>query len=145
MGYVVVAAFVIGFAIYFNITASSYPATAARVPILLTYTVCALALLMVVESARKVLAGTSRKIVADLDRRQVIAMVVFSVAIIGYVAVLERVGYLLATGTFLLGSLLVSRAIPAVWAVAVTAGVLAVIYALFIYFLRLPMPLTPSL
>jgi hypothetical protein len=144
MGYVVVAAFAIGLAIYFNITAGRYPATAARFPILLTYIVIALALFMVAETAKNVLAGRARKVVADLDRWQVIAMVTFSLAIIAYVAVLERAGYVLATGAFLLGSLLAYRAIPPAWAVTVTMGVMAVIYGLFIYFLRLPMPLAPT-
>lgn len=144
MGYLVVAAFAIGLAIFFNITAARYPDTAARVPVLLSYTVIALALLMVAETARKVLAGRGRKVVADLDRSQVIAMVTFSLAIIAYVIVLERAGYALSTGAFLLGSLLVYRAVPPAWALAVTIGVMAVIYGLFIYFLRLPMPIWPS-
>lgn len=144
MGYLVVAVSAIGLAIFFNVTASGYPEVAARLPKLLSYTVIALALLMVAETARKVLAGRGRKVVADLDRGQVVTIATFSLAIVAYVMVLDLAGYLLATGAFLLGSLLGYRAVSPVRAVAVTIGVVAVIYGLFIYFLRLPIPLAPS-
>ena len=144
MGYAVIAALAIGLAVLFLVEAEGYPDAASRFPSLLAYIVIGLALLMVAETAAKSFTAGKREVRAPVDRRRVILMGSFALAVIAYVALLETLGYLITTVVLLLGCLLGYRAVGPVHAFAITAGVTAAIYGVFIYFLRLPIPLLPS-
>jgi hypothetical protein len=69
---------------------------------------------------------------------------VFATAVAGYVAVIPLAGYLLVTPTFLIGGLLVSRTVPLGKAAAIGLAATALVWAVFIWALNLPVPLLPA-
>lgn len=60
-----------------------------------------------------------------------------------YLAILEPVGYLLATPPYLAGLLLVQGRVPARTLLLTALGVPAVLYALFAVAMRVPLPMGP--
>ncbi len=143
----------IGVAVVFGNEAAGYPPEARRLPVLLAWIVAGLALLMMVEEVlkwrrRRKLANT----VAPNDGGEATAvpapvvwsaLIPFAITIGAYVAIIPIAGYLITTPVFLLGVLLVSRAVRPLTAVAVAIGMTGCIWAIFIWLLHLPIPLLP--
>lgn len=149
-----VALVAIGLAVLFGVEGNTYPQEARRLPVLLAGLVGFLAVLMIVEEMWK--ARRRRPLVApepvngeavDPGMPPVVwsALVPFAVAIAAYVALIPIAGYLITTPTFLAGALLVSRTVRPLTAVLVAGAVTGGIWLVFIWLLRLPVPLLPSL
>lgn len=145
----------IGVAVVFGNEAAGYPPEARRLPVLLAWIVAGLALLMMVE---EVLKWRRRRKLANTDAPNdgsggeatsvpapVVwsALIPFAITIGAYVAIIPIAGYLITTPVFLLGVLLVSRAVRPLTAVAVAIGMTGCIWAIFIWLLHLPIPLLP--
>jgi len=148
-----VAAVAIGVAAVFGSEAASYPIEARRLPELMAWIVGGLSVLMIVEEGfkwrrqRRLDAGESTgaasKPVEPAASIVWSALIPYAVAIAAYIALIPIAGYLITTPVFLGGVLLVSRAIRPVTAIVVAITVTAAIWAIFIWLLRLPIPLLP--
>lgn len=145
----VLAAAAIAFALVFHAQTGDFPATAQRMPVLLTWIIIGLALMMVVEELlKRRLARRSTKLgLADeeepLPPINWPVMGLFSVAVIGYVALVPWLGYLLATPLFVSGGALLSQTLSWPKALLLGLGATGAVWAIFIWALNLPVPLLP--
>jgi hypothetical protein len=144
----------VGIAVVFGSEAMGYPIEARRLPVLLAWIVGGLSVLMMLEEVlkwrrrRRAAAGDATAIpAADLvePAHPVVwsALLPFTVTIAAYIALIPIAGYLVTTVSFLAGVLLVSRVVRPLTAVAVALGVTGAIWVIFIWLLRLPIPLLP--
>lgn len=148
-----IAVVAIGVAAVFGFEAAGYPLEARRLPVLMAWIVGGLSVLMVLEEGfkwrrRRRLAagettGATTEPVEPIASIAWSALIPYAVTIAAYIALIPVAGYLITTPVFLGGVLLVSRAIRPVTAIAVAIGVTAAIWAIFIWLLRLPIPLLP--
>lgn len=147
----VVAAAAIVFALVFRSQTADFPATAQRMPVMVIWIVIVLALLMVVEELlkRRLARRGGRPALADDDEPLPAinwpVMVSFSAAIVGYVALVPWAGYLLATPVFVGGGALLSKTLSWPKALLLGLGATAAVWLVFIWALRLPVPLLPAL
>lgn len=149
---VAVAAIVL--AIVFGREAHGYPIEARRLPELLAWLVAGLAVLLLIEEGvkwrrrRRLEQGRTtpgaEELVAPATPVVWSALVPFALAIGAYIWLIPIGGYLVTTLVFLGGALLVSRTVRPVTAVAVAAGLTGAIWLIFIWLLRLPIPLLPG-
>lgn len=148
------AAAAVGVAVVFGSQALGYPPEARRLPMLLAWIVAGLAILMVLEEARKrrrrrrfASTGTTDDANGALDGAPApvvwSALVPFAITIGAYIALIPIAGYLITTPVFLLGVLLVSRAVRPLTALAIAIGMTGCIWVIFIWLLHLPIPLLP--
>lgn len=144
MGRILIATAAIALALFFRQIAQSYPTAAARLPILLSWTVILLAGAAIVERLllwrRESAAGTGR-LVPPFDARAIGIGAAFALLCAAYAAAITHAGYLVATPLFLLLSLGALR--PIGWGpiLVATLAVTGVIWLVFINFLGLPLPL----
>jgi len=148
-----VAVVAIGIAAVFGVEAAGYPLEARRLPALMAWIVVGLSVLMIIEDGfkrrrlRRLTADAGTKATSEpVERIASIvwsALIPFSAAIAAYIALIPIAGYLITTPVFLGGVLLVSRAIRPVTAIIVAIVVTAAIWVIFIWLLRLPIPLLP--
>lgn len=148
-----VAVVAIGLAAVFGVEAAGYPLEARRLPMLMAWIVGGLSVLMVLEEGFKwrrrrrpvsdEASGSASTPVEPVASIVWSALIPFAVAIAAYIALIPIAGYLITTPVFLGGVLLVSRAIRPVTAIVVAITVTAAIWAIFIWLLRLPIPLLP--
>lgn len=144
------AAAAIVFALVFHSQAQDFPATAQRMPVLLTWIVVALAVMMIAEELlkRRLSRRNGRPALADDAPLPAInwpVMGLFSAAIVGYVALVPWLGYLLATPLFVSGGALLSKTLGWPKALLLGLGATATVWAVFIWALSLPVPLLPAL
>lgn len=142
----------IGIAVVFGSEAAGYPPEARRLPLLLAWLVSGLAVLMVLEEALK---RRRRRRLVDADAADkgelatepapVVwsALIPFAIAIGAYIALIPIGGYLITTPVFLGGVLLVSRTVRPSTALAIAVVMTGVIWLIFVWLLRLPIPLLP--
>lgn len=150
-----VAVVAIGVAAVFGFEAAGYPPEARRLPVLMAWIVGGLSVLMILEEGfkrrrrRRLAAGEATGTGAASEPVEPVAAIVwsalipFAVTIAAYIALIPIAGYLITTPVFLGGVLLVSRAIRPVTAIVVAITVTAAIWVIFIWLLRLPIPLLP--
>lgn len=148
-----VAVVAIGIAAVFGVEAAGYPLEARRLPVLMAWIVGGLSVLMILEEGfkwrrrRKVAGGETTGAgstpVEPIASIVWSALIPFAVAIAAYIALIPIAGYLITTPVFLGGVLLVSRAVRPVTAIVVAITVTAAIWVIFIWLLRLPIPLLP--
>jgi putative tricarboxylic transport membrane protein len=146
----------IAFALVFRAQTIDLPEQAQRLPALLIWIVILLGVLMIVEDvamrrkARRMQSGGAAAGALADDEDPPAApinwavLAVFATAIAGYVALIPLAGYLLVTPTFLIGGLLVSRTVPLGKAAAIGLAATALVWAVFIWALNLPVPLLPA-
>jgi hypothetical protein len=143
----------VGIAAVFGSQAMGYPIEARRLPLLLVWLVAGLAVLVVFEEIfkwrrRRRLANEGAAVEADASGavHPVVwsALIPYAITIFAYVAIIPRAGYLITTVVFLIGVLLVSRTVRPLTALAVAIGVTGAIWVIFIWLLRLPVPLLPT-
>ncbi len=141
----------IALAILFRTQTDVYPAVAQRLPLLLIWIVGGMAVLMIAEDffrrhqARRLPAaqlGTEDVAPARINWK---ALCGFGLAIIAYVALIPVVGYLVTTTTFIAGSLIVSRIMSPIKALTIGILLTAGVWALFVWALKLPVPVLPFL
>lgn len=138
----------IGVAIAFGIEASTYRWTAARTPTILAWVVGLLALAMLVEAAVKLWregpAGRGANTVSSAQGEgSLLRGLAFLAMVIVYTLSFRTVGFLAGSAAFLGGTMLVFRSTRPLIVLAATGLALAVIYAVFVAFLRLQVPLWP--
>jgi hypothetical protein len=147
----VLAAVAIVIALVFQVQAQHFPATAQRMPVLVTWVVMVLALLRVVEDLqpRRLARRNGRPALDDgeepLPAINWPVMSLFSAATIGYVALVPWLGYLLATPLFVSGGALLSKTLRWPQALLLGLGATAAVWGVFIWALKLPVPLLPAL
>ena len=147
MGRILVAVLSIVAALAMQHIATSYPAAAARFPTLLGYVVICLGLMAIgqvlLEWRRLRLAG-SLQILPRADWRKIAIGSAFTLLIILYAWSIPVLGYLLATPLMIAIPIALLR--PVGWTVtAITViAVTGTIWGVFIWFLRLPIPLYPG-
>lgn len=147
----------IGVAIAFGVEAAAYAPTAARTPTLLAWSVGLLAVGMFIEAMLKHRkARAAQDMPADASDIPVHASeahqggsvpraLTFLVFAVLYTVSFRWVGFALGSIVFLGGAMLLFRATrPHLILVTVVAAV-ALIYGVFVVFLRLPVPLWPAL
>lgn len=148
-----IAVVAIGIAAVFGFEAAGYPIEARRLPVLMAWIVGGLSVLMILEEGFKwrrrhrpvtgeatAASSTPVEPVASIAWS---ALIPYAAAIAAYIALIPIAGYLITTPVFLGGVLLVSRAIRPVTAIVVAITVTAAIWVIFIWLLRLPIPLLP--
>ena len=146
MGRIAVALAFIGVALYFNFEAANYPRAASRLPTLLSWVVLALAALMIVEVLVRHRATPGGTLAWPRPEwGAVLQSLAFVAAVVAYAWTIAPLGYFIATPLFLLVTLGLFRAVSWPIVLAVTIGMTLVIWAVFVWFLRLPMPLFPNL
>jgi hypothetical protein len=142
----------IGIAAVFGSEAAGYPPEARRLPMLLAWIVIGLAVLMTLEEALKgrrrrrlVRAGATDKDEMAAESAPVVwsALIPFAIAIGAYIALIPVAGYLMTTPVFLSGVLLVSRTVRPLTALAIALVMTGCIWLIFVWLLRLPIPLLP--
>ncbi|WP_119680609.1 tripartite tricarboxylate transporter TctB family protein [Indioceanicola profundi] len=129
----------IALAATFFISAMSLPDTAAQLPQGLAIVVSLLAVGMIVQAWW---ARTHHHEKIERPGRAGPA-VAFSLATIAYVAVLKFLGYFVATPIFIVGTMLFLRTLSPLKAILLAVGVSAFVWALFVWFLSLPVPMGP--
>ena len=141
----------IAFALVFRAQAADLPDVAQRMPVLLYWIVIGLAVLMIIEELlkRRNARRTAPGALAD-DEEAVRpinwpVLVLFGVAIVVYVALIPIIGYLIMTPVFISGAIMVSRTLSPLKAVIMGVVATAFVWAVFIWALKLPVPLLPFL
>ena len=125
---------------YVFFAAQSMPASARLLPQMMSVLSVVLAALMVINAWRddaKNAAGEKRPLLPPYALR----CAVYAVGIAAYIYAIEPLGYFPATALFMMLSFLLLRAAGVVKSVLITAAFCGFIYALFVSFLKLPVPL----
>lgn len=147
----------IGVAIAFGVEAAAYGATAARTPYLLAWVVGLLAAAMFVEAVLDHRKGRAalRDAPADVAAAPVHATdapaggsvpraLLFLALVVAYTLSFRWAGFVLASVVFLGGSMLAFRATRPLLVLVTVVAAIVTIYAVFVAFLRLPVPLWPA-
>jgi GNAT superfamily N-acetyltransferase len=147
MGRILVAAAVIGAALFMHSEAAGYPQAARRLPQILGIVAVLLAVLTIVQALvgiRRVRAERAVPLVVAPDWRQVGIGFAFVALVVGYAWSIPRVGYLVATPLMLLLPLLALRPVGRRGMVVTVVAVTGAIWLIFLWFLDLPIPLYPG-
>lgn len=141
----------IGVAIAFGIEAAGYSPTAARMPGLLAWVVGLLAVGMLAEALlvrhREVRATPAAGPVHASEAHaggSITRALLFLGLVVLYAATFRFAGFVLATVLFIGVVLMVFRATRPLLSLVTVIATVAGIYAIFIAFLRLPVPLWPA-
>lgn len=146
----------IGLAVLFYSQAVAYPLAANRLPMLLAWVVGGLATLVIIEElimarrrARAVQsAPASDNGTEDDDEgpKPIVwsAVIPFGAAILAYVALIPYAGYVVVTPIFIALALAISGTLRWVPAILVALGITALVWAVFIWALYMPIQLFPA-
>ncbi len=141
--------FGIALAALFFVNARHYPHGAAEMPLIYSVIVALLSLAMIVTELVRSRTSAGAKGAATVEDgavavrpRYLAAAGVFALAI-AYVALINTLGYLLATVLFMGAALLVIRTVSVRFALIGTASLVAIVCLVFVQFLGLPVPLLP--
>lgn len=147
MGRILVASAAVALALFFRHTAQNYPSAAARLPNLLGLIIILLGTAVIVAQAlewRRQSADGQLQLVPPIDKTAFGIGVLFAALCVAYAASIHVLGYLIATPVFLLVALGALRPISWPNILLTVIAVTGVIWAVFINFLGLPMPLFPG-
>lgn len=147
MGRILVALAAIALVFFFWSEAAAYPRTAARLPNLLGWIVLILALAAIAQTLlvwRREKAAGTLVLIPPFAWRDIAVGAGFAGLIVLYAWSINHVGYLVATPLFLLIPLAVLRPIGWTATVLTTLVVTGFIWAVFVYFLNLSIPLYPA-
>ena len=135
------AAGAVALSLLFIIQSSKLPDSAALLPRLLAGLIMALSVVMVCQGIiarrRMVKAGLKEEIPVI----NVKLVTLFLICIVAYVALIDVLGYFIATPIFIIGTYLFLRALSLKSAIVVAAGFCALVYVVFVKALHLPVPL----
>ena len=136
------AVFTVGLGLYFFVKAFSMPSTAAHFPTIIASLVFLLSASMVVEALRKVRRGGGVPGSEAADGKILVTRVVSYVALTAaYIFLIPRIGYFVATPLFMIISYSYFRALGTFKVLLVSIGFSIFIYLLFVWFLKLPIPM----
>ncbi|WP_226575102.1 tripartite tricarboxylate transporter TctB family protein [Acuticoccus sediminis] len=147
MGRIVTALAGIGLVLFMWYEASGYPPTAQKLPNLLGWVVLILAVLAIGQTLlarRAALAQGNAAATEPTSWRDIGIGAAFLGLIVVYAWSISTVGYMLATPVFLALPLIALRPVGLVPGVLTIAAVSAVIYGVFVWFLKLNIPLFPT-
>jgi putative tricarboxylic transport membrane protein len=144
----------IAFAIVFWFEARELPEQAQRLPLLLIWIVMALGILMLIENwiaqRRAQQASTTTSQASTASEEEPLAPVnwpvlgIFSAAIATYVLLIPVLGYLITTPLFITGGVLLGQALKPIKAVLVGVVTTLIVWIIFIWLLKLPVPMLPA-
>ncbi|HET8790901.1 MAG TPA: tripartite tricarboxylate transporter TctB family protein, partial [Modicisalibacter sp.] len=106
-----------------------------------------LSIMMIVQvlfSWRKASSEGSLSILPRVEPRSIMLGAAFVLLVFVYAWSIQTIGYLIATPGFLLIALVALKPVNWLWIVAITAIVTASIWAIFIFFLHMPILLYPG-
>lgn len=135
------------FSAVFFFESLDYPDASARLPQILIIAIVILALAMFIESvvkqrkASKIDAETSEKDKSDEEKINVKRVLIFGVLIALYIYFIDIVGYFIVTPLFILITLIVLKAAKTRTVIIIAIGFTVFIYALFVMFLHIPVPM----
>ena len=147
MGRIFVAIAAISLAIFFRIEAADYRLAASRLPDVVGGVLVLLSVMMIVQvlmSWRKASADGSLSILPRIESRSIMLGVAFVLLVFVYAWSIQTIGYLIATPGFLLIALVALKPVNWLWIAGITAVVTIAIWAIFIFFLNMPILLYPG-
>lgn len=147
MGRILVAVAAIALAIFFRIEAADYRLAASRLPDMVGGVLILLSAMMIMQvlmTWKKASAAGSLTIIPRVAPQSIMLGVAFVLLIFAYVWSIQTIGYLIATPVFLLMALAVLRPVNWLWIVAIASIVTTIIWAIFIFFLKMPILLYPG-
>jgi putative tricarboxylic transport membrane protein len=139
------------FALVFRAQAADFPDVVQRMPVLLYWIVLGLAVLMIIEELLKRRSARRADPDAPVAQDDILpainwpVVLMFSTAIIAYVVLIPIVGYLIMTPVFIAGTIVVSRTMSPSRAVLMGVVATAFVWLVFIWALKLPVPILPFL
>ncbi|WP_181346927.1 tripartite tricarboxylate transporter TctB family protein [Thalassobacillus sp. CUG 92003] len=135
---------VLVFAIVFYIESLKLPETAARLPQVIIIVIAFLAVAMFVEAfikRNKTKTANNEAEGEDIEKINVIRLLVFGAAIALYIFLINIIGYLIITPIFSFLTLMYLKATKLRIAILLSIGFTAFIYGLFVEFLSIPIPM----
>ena len=136
-------------ALVFRAQATGIPEVAMRLPALLIWLVIGLAAMMIIEELlKRRKKGRAAAVFADEEVLPPVnwpVLGVFGAAILAYVALIPIAGYLLITPIFISGGLLIGKAVSPTKAILIGLIATALVWAIFIWALGLPVQILPTL
>jgi hypothetical protein len=121
------------------------PSAALRLPSLLIWIIIALSALMIIEDIfkQKKECSTITSSISDEPNSPINwkVLCVFSCSILVYIALIPIVGYLLTTPAFVIAGLIASKSMSVTKSIAIGILTTVVIWLVFIWLLKLPIPL----
>ncbi|HCL79156.1 MAG TPA: hypothetical protein DIC53_04220 [Synergistaceae bacterium] len=136
------AAFACAIAGYFFVAGNSMPASAGRLPVLLSVLVFILSGAMMVKAVRSSRQNSEQEAPeAARPPLQVTRVAAYVALIVAYIYCIPRLGYFIATPLFMLLSYLYLRALGIGRSLLISVGFSLFIYLLFVRFLKLPIPM----
>ncbi len=140
--HILFATFTIGLGVFFFLSASSMPTSASLFPKLVAVIVLLLSGSMIVQAFAKARnSGTPEHTEEQELPVHVVRVVVYVVLMVSYIFFIPRIGYFIATPLFMLLSYGWLRALGIGRALLVSVAFSVFIYVLFVWFLKLPIPM----
>ena len=140
--HILFATFTIGLGGFFFLSASSMPTSASLFPKLVAVIVLLLSGSMIVQAFAKARnSGTPEHAEEQEQPLHVVRVVVYVVLMVAYIFFIPRIGYFIATPLFMLLSYGWLRALGIARAFLLSIAFSVFIYALFVWFLKLPIPM----
>ena len=132
----------VGLSLLFIIQSQKLTNSAAMLPRLLAWIIMLLSVLMLFAAVREhKLALLNPKAQDPGPPVEVKRVCIYMAMLIGYVALVEPLGYFFATPLYIVSSYLFLRALGLMASLAVAVGFSALVYAVFVCILHLPVPL----
>ena len=139
--HVLFALFTCGLAGYFFFKASSMPRSASLFPQIVAGLIFLLSAAMVFKAAHDVRGSGGEDAGAPAGKIHVARVVVFVALTAAYIFLIPRIGYFVVTPLFMLVMYTFLRALGIFKALVISVGFSVFIYFLFIWFLKLPIPM----
>lgn len=128
------------FSIIFYLESLKLPETAARLPQLLIVIIIILSIAMFIESVikPKKMAASNNDFVQNIAVKRVF---LFAVFIALYIFLIDTIGYFIVTPIFVIVAFIYLKAAKLKTVIFIAVGFTAFIYALFVMFLKIPVPM----
>lgn len=128
---------------YFFYKGASMPKTASLFPNIVTGLVFLLSGAMVAKSLKEAREGSGKPAETDVSKQKLIVsrVILFTISIAMYIYLIPRIGYFIATPLFMTVTYLYLRAVGIIKALFISLCFSLFIYLLFVWFLKLPIPL----
>ena len=135
------AAGAVALSLLFIIQSRSMTASAAMLPRLLAWIIIVLAALMLFAAVRAHKLELLKPAKDSGPPVEVKRICIYMAMLVGYVALVEPLGYFFATPLYIVTSYLFLRALGLMASLAVAVGFSALVYGVFVAILHLPVPL----
>lgn len=129
-------------ALVFFLDIQGLPKAAKQLPEILIWIIAFLSVLMIIENKLK--HNKTKEVKESLKAINWKEAIPFALSIITYVFIIPFLGYLLSTILFLIVNLITKTEIKRKTAVAYAIGLTLFVWGVFIYALKLPVPIWPT-